>query len=58
VRAGGPPRAWEARASTVRAPGLSAEPIAWSHGVLENAANLAIRRVSTLSDNDSDRVIR
>ncbi len=38
--------------------GLSAEPIVRSRDVLGNAANLAIRRVSTLRESDSDRVIR
>jgi hypothetical protein len=37
---------------------LSAEPIIRSRGVLGNAANLTIRRVSTLGDSDSDRALR
>jgi hypothetical protein len=38
--------------------GLSAEPIVRGPDVLGNAANLAIRRVSTLRASDSDRVTR
>jgi hypothetical protein len=39
-------------------PGLSAEPIGQGRGVLGNAANLMIRRVSTFREADPDRVIR
>jgi hypothetical protein len=36
---------------------ISGEPIARRRGVLGNAAKLGFRRVSTLRDDDSDRVI-